>query len=222
MHARYDVPLRLVQGYEGSGGKRVGLEIGCGDGVLLYKAMSRGDRIVGIDLAYDSLTHASEQITGRLKRPPQVVNASCYHLPFPHQSFDYVLSIEVIEHLADVDRYLQEIKRVLRPGGMVALTTPHRQESGMLQDPFHVREYTGPELATCLGKHFPKVSVWGMYPAALDRLYFHATGIGPLDKLVCGVFKLLAKWVFNPYIYSIRHAPDHCWAGLVALCTVDC
>ncbi len=38
-HARYDVPLRLLRQYHGFDRRKIGLDVGCGDGVMLYKAM---------------------------------------------------------------------------------------------------------------------------------------------------------------------------------------
>ncbi|HKZ42949.1 MAG TPA: class I SAM-dependent methyltransferase, partial [Candidatus Hodarchaeales archaeon] len=223
MHALYDVPFRLLRQYHGLGDQKIGLDIGCGDGVTLYKAMLAGGRIIGVDIEYSGLALARKQIENRMKQTPKLVNSSCYHLPFPDQSFDYVLSVEVIEHLAKPDQFLSEIRRVLRPGGIIVLTTPqrvslYRTERGIPQDPFHIHEYTGPELVTLLSEYFPEVSVWGMFPAPLDRLYFHATHIGILDKLVRGVFKLVAKWLFNPYALAITRSPNSRWSNLVAVC----
>ena len=135
-HALYDIPLRLLRQFHGFGDKKIGLDIGCGDGVTLYKVMLAGGRVIGVDLEYSGLALARKQIENRMKQTPELVNALCYHLPFPDQSFDYVLSVEVIEHLAKPDQFLSEIIRVLRPGGMVALTTPHRRENGILLDLF--------------------------------------------------------------------------------------
>src|SRR5262245_26550084 len=67
-HARYDVPLRLI-------GRRLrmrgshGLEVGCGDGVLLYKAMLAGGSIVGLDASQSGLRLAQDEIQPRLGRP---------------------------------------------------------------------------------------------------------------------------------------------------------
>lgn len=221
MHALYDVPLRLLRRHQGINKDKIGLEIGCGDGVLLYKVTQASGRIVGVDVTYDGLLLAQQQIESRTKRSPQLVNASCYHLPFPGQSFDYVVSVEVIEHLTEPDRYLSEIHRVLRLQGVIVLTTPHRTVDGQVQDPFHVHEYTGPELAASLRKHFPQVSVWGMCPAVLDRLYFRATGIAALDKVMRSVFKMVAKWGANPYLHLTTPAPKPGWANLVALCVTE-
>jgi ubiquinone/menaquinone biosynthesis C-methylase UbiE len=217
-HARYDVPLKLLRQHHSFGGKNLGLDLGCGDGVMLYKAMLAGMQIVGIDLSYNGLVLAHEQIEARMKYNPHLVNASCYCLPFPDHIFDYVLSIEAIEHLSEPEQYLSEIKRILRPAGMVALTTPHRKESGILRDPSHIREYTGPELVALLKAYFSNVVIWGMYPAVLDRIYFRATRIHLLDKMARGAFNMLGKWFFNPYMYAITPSPQQGWANLVALC----
>jgi SAM-dependent methyltransferase len=215
-HARYDLPLRLIRQFKGFDSEKLGLDIGCGDGVLLYKAMAAGGKVIGLDLSFGGLVQGKTEIEARLDQPPTLVNASCYDLPFPDNSFDYVLSVEVIEHLSEPDIYLQEINRVLRRGGVVALTTPHRTRSGVVQDPFHVREYTGPELTETLASHFSKVFVWGMYPASLDRLYYNATSVGVIDKLVRGAFKFCAKCLFNPYTFFTTDSPDYRWANLVA------
>jgi hypothetical protein len=74
---------------------------------------------------------------------------------------------------------------------------------------------------TLLREYFPEVSVWGMFPATLDQLYFRATHIGILDKLVRGVFKLVAKWLFNPYVYAITRSPNYRWSNLVAVCVTE-
>jgi SAM-dependent methyltransferase len=215
-HARYDVPLRLLRGRLPLATSR-GLEVGCGDGVLLYKAMLGGAAMIGVDMSRTGLTHARQQIASRLERAPQLVRASALELPFRDGSFDYVLSVEVIEHLDEVDRYLAEIRRVLRPGGLLAVTTPHRLASGELQDPYHVREYDGGALRAELARHFASVEVYGMYPEILDRMYYRASGVKVVDQLVRGGFKVLAKWVANPYERIVTAHPDYHWGNLVAV-----
>jgi SAM-dependent methyltransferase len=217
-HAFYDVPLRLLD--RQSEGRRyvVGLDVGCGDGVMLYKAHLAGKRVVGVDYSFDGVALARRQLEARGVERPSVVHASCYRLPFDDSTFDYVSSIEVIEHLSEPEQYLSEIRRVLRPGGAAVITTPHSSQDGALHDPFHIREYTGAELRALLHEYFGRVEVWGMNSAALDRLYFRATGVGPLDKVIRGGVKVFAKWVFNPYLYHLTSSPDYGWGNLVALC----
>ncbi len=217
-HARYDVPLRLLRRHGAFDGAKLGLEIGCGDGVLMYKTLRAGGRIIGLDLSRPGLGLAREEIGKRLGEKPALIHGSSYDLPIGSGAIDWALSVEVIEHLSDVSRYLGEIRRALKPGGLFALTTPHRTPSGVPQDPYHVREYDGAELAACLGEHFAKVSVWGMYPRVLDRMYFNALGVKPVDRVVRGAFKVLSKWVVNPYAQVLTTSPHFGWANLAALC----
>jgi ubiquinone/menaquinone biosynthesis C-methylase UbiE len=65
-------------------------------------------------------------------------------LPFDDGSFDLVLCAETIEHVRDVQLFLSEIRRVLRPGGTLALTTPANLPLGRLPDPLspHLRFFT--------------------------------------------------------------------------------
>jgi ubiquinone/menaquinone biosynthesis C-methylase UbiE len=65
-------------------------------------------------------------------------------LPFGDSSFDLVLCAETIEHVRDVQLLLSEIRRVLRPGGTLALTTPAHLPLGRRPDPLspHLRFFT--------------------------------------------------------------------------------
>ncbi|UGY91211.1 class I SAM-dependent methyltransferase [Streptomyces gobiensis] len=97
------------------------LDIGCGDGTAAATAARtlRAHRIIGVDWSQDALRRASEHLTavrGELTDPG---------LPFATGSADAVLFSEVIEHLVDPDAALDELHRVLRPGGHLLLSTPN-------------------------------------------------------------------------------------------------
>ncbi|MFJ9035959.1 class I SAM-dependent methyltransferase [Streptomyces sp. NPDC102406] len=98
------------------------LDVGCGDGSAAAVAarLLPGHRLVGVDWSQDALRRAA----GRL---PDVVRGelSGYGLPFQDAAVDAVLLSEVIEHLVDPDAALDELHRVLRPGGHLMLSTPN-------------------------------------------------------------------------------------------------
>ncbi|MBO4260544.1 class I SAM-dependent methyltransferase [Streptomyces griseorubiginosus] len=106
----------------GGGTPRTVLDIGCGDGTAAATAapLLPGHRIVGVDWSQDALrrarAHLSYTIRGELTGGG---------LPFRTGSADAVLFSEVIEHLVDPDAALDEIRRVLRPGGHLMLSTPN-------------------------------------------------------------------------------------------------
>ena len=83
-------------------------------------------------------------------------------LEFPNQSFDCVISFQVIEHIRrDVD-FVREISRVLRPGGRFIVTTPNAPMS-LTRNPWHVREYTAEGLRKLLAGFFSSVEALGVF-----------------------------------------------------------
>jgi SAM-dependent methyltransferase len=119
LHARFkrevpaeDVRLRAI--LEALGpveGRRV-LDLGCGKGRFASRLEEAGARVVGLDLSAAMLAGCAG-----LDR----VRASARRLPFPRGAFDAVVAVEVFEHLAGVDDALGEARRVLRPGGVLAV-----------------------------------------------------------------------------------------------------
>ncbi|WP_328550495.1 class I SAM-dependent methyltransferase [Streptomyces sp. NBC_00366] len=105
-----------------TGTPRTVLDLGCGDGTAAATAapLLSGHRIVGVDWSQDALTrartHLSYPVRGELGGGG---------LPFRTACADAVLFSEVIEHLVDPDAALDEIRRVLRPGGHLLLSTPN-------------------------------------------------------------------------------------------------
>lgn len=89
------------------------------------------------------------------------------NLAFSSECFDLVFSMEVIEHVHDYEKYLSEIKRVLKPSGFLILSTPNRDifSAGCEKSPniFHIKEFTLDELDTLLLKYFDDVEIFGQY-----------------------------------------------------------
>jgi len=97
------------------------LEIGCGKGAILGELRKAGHEVTGIDIDAAALTYCR---TSQADLPVSV--ASGDSLPFADHSFDAVLSFDVFEHIRNSDRHLQEVRRVLRPGGCYFLQTPNK------------------------------------------------------------------------------------------------
>ena len=88
------------------------LDLGCGKGRFAAELAARGAVVVGIDLSGAMLGHA---------RGIDRARASARRLPFAAQAFDAVVAVEVLEHVGDVRPVLREARRVLRPGGRLAI-----------------------------------------------------------------------------------------------------
>lgn len=115
------------------------LEIGTGLGAFAHRLAERY-RVVGMDLdpVVVARAFASSRVMG--------VAGSAYDLPLPDASIDAVVLFDVLEHLSETDRALAELRRVLRPGGLVLMSVPNPEglgarrkgkESFIYRDPTH-------------------------------------------------------------------------------------
>lgn len=113
---------RLLAAALGPAGEqaRTVLDIGCGDGTAAATAapLLTGHRVVGVDWSQDALARARTRL-------PYTVRGELTALPLRTATADAVLFSEVVEHLVDPDTALAEIRRVLRPGGHLMLSTPN-------------------------------------------------------------------------------------------------
>jgi len=140
-------------------GERV-LEIGCGTGCDLLQFAKHGAHATGIDITSEHLRLARERVQGLA----EVKKADATHLPFGDNEFDYVYSHGVIHHIENPRSVIDEIFRVLRPGGrfnihvyalfsyfVATRIVRHRRkwrlyfEEGSL-DPVHIDFYTARKL----------------------------------------------------------------------------
>jgi SAM-dependent methyltransferase len=116
---------KAIQGLEKAGVVLHGrvLDAGCGGGGTALSLAEEADFAVGLDLEArfaDAGTRlAGEKGIGRVA----FVQGDGARLPFPHGAFDVVFSHSVIEHVASAEGYLRECHRVLRPGGVLYLST---------------------------------------------------------------------------------------------------
>jgi 2-polyprenyl-3-methyl-5-hydroxy-6-metoxy-1,4-benzoquinol methylase len=102
-----------------SAGARV-LDVGCGDGSFASELQAAGAEVVGIDVAEEALQRAGARNPGI---ELQLVEQD-RPWPLEDASFDVVWAGEVIEHVADTSAWLSEVRRVLRSGGSLLLSTP--------------------------------------------------------------------------------------------------
>lgn len=122
-------------------GDRV-LDCGCGLGWFLEVAGRLYDcALYGVDVDPHRLARAAREVAPRSHLT--VASADC--LPFGEGAFDKVVLSEVLEHVADDASVMREVRRVLAPGGLVAITVPHRRYPA-LYDPINwSRERLGME-----------------------------------------------------------------------------
>lgn len=143
------------------------LELGCGAG--------RGMELVAAAVAnYTGIDKNKELLASHRKDYPTFTFLEQNIPPFEglaDNTFDFVVTFQVIEHIEDDHLFLKEIHRVLKPGGKAIITTPNIKMS-LTRNPWHVREYTTDELKTLLGKYFSHVDFKGIYGSDAVNEYY--------------------------------------------------
>ena len=186
---RYNFALQFAAG------RRV-LDIGCAFGYGSARLAAIAAEVKAIDL-YDEALAAAKQ-SYQLSNLHFAKMDGCA-LAFPDQSFDMVVSFEVVEHVDEPQQFLAGIRRVLRPGGIAVLSTPNALVSaadGVLSDPTHLREYTPQQFRSeLLGAGFNNVElqgqrlsegVWKVHAMRAQMAWLDVLG---LRRLLSGSFK---------------------------------
>ncbi len=146
--ARYRWAGALVEG------KRV-LDAGCGTGYGSELLASQGAaEVVGVDVDADVIDAASKSDSRRAT----FAVADLRELPADLGEFDVVVCFEVLEHIGEPEAALDRLAAALRPGGVLAVSSPNRDVYPP-GNPFHEHEFTPEELAEALSRRFPHVKL---------------------------------------------------------------
>jgi SAM-dependent methyltransferase len=152
------------------------LEAGCGEGYGIDLLRDTGSRVVAVDYDQHAVRHA------RSHHDRNVLRGNVVRLPLATSSVDAVVSLQVVEHIWTPSELVAECRRVLRPGGLLAVSTPNRltfspglRRGERPANAFHVREYDREELVALVGSHFRSTSTLGILRGqrlrALDARY---------------------------------------------------
>ena len=130
------------------------LEIGTGEGYGAEVLAPRATRYITIDKTTPVNLYQGPNV--------EFIESAVPPIPAENNSFDYVVSFQVIEHIKRDFDFVREVHRVLKPGGKFIVTTPNAPMS-LTRNPWHVREYRPEELTNMLECSFSKVTSSGVF-----------------------------------------------------------
>jgi SAM-dependent methyltransferase len=140
------------------------LDVASGEGYGAALLAQTARTVVGVELAAAAVAHARRSYTAPNLR---YLAGDARQLPLPDAAVDMVVSFETIEHFYEHDAFLAEVRRVLRPGGRLVISSPERDiysPPGGPVNSFHVRELTRDEFVHLLQRYFAHVAVQGQRP----------------------------------------------------------
>lgn len=171
------------------------LEVGCGEGYGIPILLKNSTSYVGIDKNAFLLSKLKKQEWSNVEFQQKCVPPLD---GIEDSSFDTIICFQVIEHIEEAAQMVDEIERVLKPGGKLYLTTPNALKS-VSRNPWHVREYEATELVSLISRIGP-VSLSGIVPNGKALRYYELSnsstkGIVKLDLLN------FSGWMPAPLLY---------------------
>lgn len=217
---RFDMIIASAEGRE----KGMVLENGCGVGMYLKRFLEHSPSVFGLEYDFERAVDASTISSN-------IINAASEGLPYPDDSFDLILSHEVLEHVQDDTQSAKEIARVLKPGGRAVIFVPN------LGYPFEThglywrgKYYFGNKLfvnylpRAWRNKLAPHVNVYthrqlrAIFAGTSTKIVTHCILFGAYDNIIAkfGPIGKVLRWVLQ----ALEHTPLR-WFGLSHFLVVE-
>ena len=142
-------------------GKSV-LDIASGEGYGSALLARVAESVIGVDISSEAVEYSSQEY--RNYDNLKFMLGSCEAVPLPDNCVDVVTSFETIEHHDKHEEMMLEIKRVLKPEGILIISSPNRltySDEPNYSNPFHIKELYYNELVSLLGSHFKYTKIYG-------------------------------------------------------------
>ena len=133
------------------------LEVGCGEGRGVGLLAPLAENYTAIDKIQGVINELKNQYPNYQFIQDNIPPFS----GIADNTYDVIVSFQVIEHIKNDRLYLEELKRVLKPGGKALITTPNIKLT-LTRNPWHIREYTASELTDLASSIFSKVQMKGV------------------------------------------------------------
>lgn len=186
---------------------KIVLDIASGEGYGSHIMSKKASFVIGVDI--DNATVQDAKLKYK-KDNLEFLKGSASQIPIEDNSIDVVVSFETIEHHDEHEEMMNEIKRVLKPNGILIISTPDKlyySDQRNFNNQFHIKELYKQEFIDLLSKNFSKIQL-------LTQQYSNGNSIIQDEKLhnelqiFSGNYEEIAPLVINP-LYLIAIASDN-------------
>lgn len=190
------------------------LDIASGEGYG-SNYLSKNHNVTGVDIDARSITHAK----AKYSRPTFLVG-SADQIPVGDKSIDMVVSFETLEHHTKHDEMMQEVKRVLRPDGVLVISCPNKKvytDLEGMQNPYHPKELYRNEFEDLLGRFFSYIALYGQRIMTVSTIWdTDSDGSSTLDGISYreddGIEKQIDPFIthqYDKYMIGVGSDRDH-------------
>jgi SAM-dependent methyltransferase len=177
-YARYAFATRFAHG-------RHVLDCASGEGFGAAMLSRVARQVDAVDVSAEAIGHARKRYGGM----PRLFfhEASALALPFPDAHFDLVVSFETLEHLVEHEPLIDEFARVLKPDGLLLISTPDKaiySDKAGYRNEFHPRELYRPEFEALLARHFAATEIYGQQLLFQSAISSTGTGVAAPARAV--------------------------------------
>jgi 2-polyprenyl-3-methyl-5-hydroxy-6-metoxy-1,4-benzoquinol methylase len=143
------------------------LEIGFGGGHGAFLISNVAKKIIGIDSEKLAVFYAKQKYK---RKNLNFIEGSIENFKVPEE-FDCIISLQVIEHIPtkNIPLYFKRIKSLIKPKGILILSTPYATNFSYNENPYHFREYTFQELKEILSDYFSDITMYSLIGDSLVR-----------------------------------------------------
>ena len=174
------------------------LELGCGEGrgidIILRKSKSF--------TAIDKISEVTERLSRKYPNEKFISSSFPPLKNIEDESFDTLISFQVIEHIKNDKLFIKEIHRILKPGGKALISTPNINMT-LTRNPWHVREYTSQQLFDLASSNFKNILMKGIYGNDKIKKYYDDNKKSVMKFKRLDVFNL-EKYLPN-FLYKIPY-----------------
>jgi 2-polyprenyl-3-methyl-5-hydroxy-6-metoxy-1,4-benzoquinol methylase len=138
------------------------LDLACGEGYGTYMLAREAEHVVGVEIDKPTVQHARSRY---IKDNLEFIEGSILAVPIEgDRRFDVVVCFEGIEHIAEHDKLLSEVKRLLKDDGLFIVSTPNKAvytDAPDYHNPFHIKELHLDEFKNLLQQYFAYIRIFG-------------------------------------------------------------
>lgn len=197
---RYKIAMDLCKG------KSV-LDIACGEGYGSSFLADVASSVIGVDIDPEAVSFAAAKYK---KKNLEYRVGNCAAIPAENESVDVLVSFETIEHHDQHEEMMREVKRVLKPGGLLIISTPDRVQYSDLRNfknSFHVKELTEQEFESLLKKYFKNLE-WAYQRIMYGSFILKGKGGSGEFKLYQGDYSKMTGFEVAPFYHFVLASDD--------------